>query len=58
MWFFLAGLHLCVCQRDANGSILYDHAKYVILLVKVKIMLNSSCILKLKRTQFQLFYNL
>ena len=32
---------------DTNGSILYDHAKYVILLVKVKIMLNSSSNLKL-----------
>ena len=32
-------------------------AEYVILLVKVKIVLNSSCNLKLKRTQFQLFYN-
>ena len=28
-----------VCQSDTNGSILYNYAKYVILLVKVKIML-------------------
>ena len=27
---------LCSCQSDTNGSILYDHAKYVILLTKVK----------------------
>ena len=36
-----------VCQRDTNGFILCGHAKYVILLVKVKIVLNSSCNLKL-----------
>ena len=47
-----ASLPLCVCQRDTNGSIFYDHAKYVILLVKVKIELNSSCNLRLQRTQF------
>ena len=34
---------LCACQSDTNGSILHDHANYVILLVKVKIVLNSSC---------------
>ena len=45
-WEFFACLSLCVCQRDTNGSILYDHAKNVILLVKVKIVLNSSCNLK------------
>ena len=28
---------------DTNDFILYDHAKYVILLVKLKIWLNSSC---------------
>ena len=44
---FFACLPWCVCQRDTNGSSLYDHAKYVILLVKVKIVLNSSCNLKL-----------
>ena len=38
---------LCACQSDTNGFILYDHAKYVILLVKVKIVLNSSSNLKL-----------
>ena len=32
---------------DTNDSILYDHAKYVILLEKVKIVLNSSCNLEL-----------
>ena len=53
---FFACLPLCVCQRDTYGSILYDHAKYVILLVKVKIVLNSSCNLNLQRTRFQLFY--
>ena len=36
-----------VCQSVTNGSFLYDHAKYVILLVKVKIVLNSNCNLKL-----------
>ena len=34
-------LRLCVCQSDTNGSILYDHAKYVLSLVKVKIVLSS-----------------
>ena len=37
----------CVCQSDTNGSILYDNAKYVILLVKVEIVLNSCRNLKL-----------
>ena len=32
---------------NTNDSILYDHAKYVVLLVKVKIVLNSSCNLEL-----------
>ena len=36
---FFACLSLRVSQRDTYGSILYDHAKYVILLVKVKIVL-------------------
>ena len=31
---------MCVCQRDTNDSILYDHAKYVIFSLKVKIVLN------------------
>ena len=44
---FFACLPLCSCQTDTNGSILYDHAKYVIFLVKVKIVLNNSCNLKL-----------
>ena len=45
---FFACLPLCAFQSDTNGSILYDHSKYVILvLVKVKIVLNSSCNLKL-----------
>ena len=34
------------CQSDTNGSILYDHAKYVVFLVEVKIALNSSSNLK------------
>ena len=38
-----AFLPLCACQSGTNGSISYEHAKYVILLVKVKIVLNSSC---------------
>ena len=42
-----AFLPLCACQRGTNGSILYDQAKYLILLVKVKIVLNSRCNLKL-----------
>ena len=29
---FFAGLSLCAWQSNTNGSILYDHAKYVILL--------------------------
>ena len=33
-----ACLLLCGCQSDPNGSILYDHAKDVILLVKVEIV--------------------
>ena len=40
---FCACLPLCASQSDTDGSILYHHAKYVILLVKVKIVLNSSC---------------
>ena len=32
---------------DTNGSILYDYAKHMILFVKVKIVLNSSCNLEL-----------
>ena len=32
---------------DTNDSILFDHAKYVTLLVKVRIVLNSSCDLEL-----------
>ena len=32
-----AFLLLCACQSDTNGFIFYDHAKYAILLVKVKI---------------------
>ena len=44
---FFVCLPLCACQSYTNGSILYDHAKYVILLVKVKIVLNSGCNLKL-----------
>ena len=42
-----AFLPLRACPSHANGSILYDHAKYVILLVKVEIVLNSSRNLKL-----------
>ena len=42
-----AYLPSCVCQSDTNGSILYDHANYVILLVTVQIVLNSSPNLKL-----------
>ena len=42
-----ACLPLCACQSYSNGSNLYDHAKYVILLVKIKIVLNSSSNLKL-----------
>ena len=44
---FFACLPLRTCQSDTGGSILYDHAKYVILLVEIKIVLNSSCNLKL-----------
>ena len=44
---FLACLPLRACQSDTNRSILYDHAQYVIVLVKVKIVLNSSGNLKL-----------
>ena len=44
---FFACLPSCACQSDANGFILYDDAKYVILLIKIKIVLNSSCSLKL-----------
>ena len=36
-------LPLCACQSDTNGSILHDHAKYVIIvLVKIKTELTSS----------------
>ena len=42
-----ACLLLCACQSDTNGSILYNDAKYVILLVKAKVVLNGSCNLKL-----------
>ena len=35
---FFASLPLCACQSDANGSIFYDHVKYVILLVKIKML--------------------
>ena len=35
------------CQSNTNGSILCDHAKYMILLVKINIVMNSSCNLKL-----------
>ena len=38
---------LFACQSDTNGSILYGHAKYVIFLVKIKIVLNSSSNFKL-----------
>ena len=45
---FFAGLPSRACESNTNGSILYDHAKYVIsVLVKVKIVLKSSCNLKL-----------
>ena len=54
---FFTSLALCACQSDTNGSILYHQAKYEILLVKVKMVLNGSCNLKLQRTQFQLFYD-
>ena len=43
---FFACLPLCRYQSDSNGSILCDHAKHVILLVKVKIVSNSSRNLK------------
>ena len=33
-------------RSDTNGSILYDQGKYVVLLIKVKIVLNNSCNLK------------
>ena len=46
-WVLFGCLPLGVYQSDTNGSSLYDHAKYVILLVKVKIVLNSSRDLKL-----------
>ena len=36
-----ACLLLCACQSDSTASILYDHAKLVILLIKVEIVLNS-----------------
>ena len=52
---FFVCLPLCACQSDTNGFILCDHAKYVMLLVKGKIVLNNSCNLKLSRTKFQLF---
>ena len=29
------------CQSDTDGSILYDHATYEVLLIKVKIVLNT-----------------
>ena len=38
---FCALLCLFACQNNTYGFILYDHAKYVISLVKVKIVLNS-----------------
>ena len=44
-----------LCQSDTIGSILNDHAQYVILLVKVKIVLNSSSNLKLQRTTISTF---
>ena len=44
---FFGCLPLCVCERDTDGCSLHDHAKYVILLVKVKIVLDKSCNLKL-----------
>ena len=47
LFCLFAVVYNCTCQSDTNGSILYDHAKYVILLVKVKTVLNSSCNLKL-----------
>ena len=28
---------MCACQSDTNGSILYDHAKYVIFLEKLQL---------------------
>ena len=40
-------LPLYVRQCDTNGSILYDHANYVISFAKVKIVLNCSRNLKL-----------
>ena len=58
-------LQNCLCPQsrysgagpgDTNNSTLYDHAKYVKLLVKVKIVLNSSCNLELQRTHFKLLY--
>ena len=42
---------------DTNDSILHDYAKYAILLVKVKIVLNSICNLELYRHNFNFFTN-
>ena len=39
---FFACLSLCACESYSHGSILYDDAKYVILLVTVNMVLNSS----------------
>ena len=40
---FCALFCLFACQSDTYDCILYNHAKYVILLVKVKMVLNSNC---------------
>ena len=34
---FFACLPLYACPSDTDGSVLYDHVKYVIFLVKIKI---------------------
>ena len=36
---FFACLLLCACPSDTSSSVLYDHTKYVILLIKIKIVL-------------------
>ena len=46
-----ACMPLCVCQRNTNGSSLHDNAKYVIFLVKVKIVLSR--VAESKQNQFE-----
>ena len=52
MLFVILKFNILFClfallRSDTNGYVLYDHTKYVILLVKVQIVLNGRCIWKL-----------